>query len=276
MTDSPARKKSARRGTTDTSRLVEVGRDVGAVVQALRVLRALSDAREPLRLTEVARLAEISPSTTLNILRTLVNERVIAFDRLNKTYAMDLGILELARPLLNRTDLEQLRPHIRSIADHYGALVSVWRPNGQEKLLLVERVAPEVDVRLEMRLSTRLPIGAGAVGRAMLAASTTDSMNLLELHRAVRWTNAPTLDDYRDSIEAVGSKGYALDDGNLIGGVCSLAAVVTSARNEPVLGISAATLRGQLALDKLERLGRDLADLVSWARRCYFGGTDGR
>ena len=47
---------------------------VGSVVQALAILRHLSEASKPLGVTAVARALGISPSSCFNLLKTLVAE----------------------------------------------------------------------------------------------------------------------------------------------------------------------------------------------------------
>lgn len=55
-------------------------KDVGAVVNAIQILRHLANAEGPEGATAIARATGISPSTTFNILRTLSNEQLTSFD----------------------------------------------------------------------------------------------------------------------------------------------------------------------------------------------------
>src|SRR5690606_17979377 len=100
MSDTEPDTRPAEAGT-----LIDVGKDVAAVIQALAILRAIGSLQEPPVLTAIARAAGVSRSTTLNILRTLVNERIITFSPEAKTYRLGMGLLELSRPLLNRSEV---------------------------------------------------------------------------------------------------------------------------------------------------------------------------
>lgn len=61
---------------------------VGSVVQALSVLRHIARTREPQGVTAIARALGLNPSSTFNILRTLVAEGFVERDDATKTYIL--------------------------------------------------------------------------------------------------------------------------------------------------------------------------------------------
>jgi DNA-binding IclR family transcriptional regulator len=189
---------------------MEAGKDVGAVMQAAAILRALSDAREPIGVVALARKAEVSPSTTLNILRTLVKERLVALDPSNKTYSLDLGLLELARAMLGKTKLELLRPKLQRIANQYEATVSLWQVNDRQRLLLLDRLKPGVGVHIEFQIAMRIPLYADANGRAVAAASNVSRDELHEAFANIRWVKPMTFERYLAEIEEARELGYAI------------------------------------------------------------------
>lgn len=249
-----------------------MGRDVGAVVQALRVLRVLAGSREQMGMTAISRAADISPSTCLNLLRTLTNERLVGFDPGKKVYTLDLGVLELARPLINQAQVELLRPHLLSIATRYSALISVWLPSRDESLLLVDKVVPDVAVRVEMRLATKLPLAAGAAGRAVLAVMQPDEVELMRLFGQVRWVKPVVFAEFVKQVEFAQREGYSVDLGDLIGGVSSVATCLRNVSGVPVMAFSGAMLSGQHGQSDLQSLGGDLCALGRWAEKALYGG----
>ncbi len=201
----------------------EVGREVGAVTQAVAILRVVASAREALGVTAIARAAGVSPSTTLNILRTLVGEGFVTVAPDTKTYRLGLGLLEVARPLLNRSDLELLQPGLQQVATEFEATASVWQVAPDDKALLLGRIVPANGIHIEFRLATRIPAYAGAIGRAVAAAGHTPRAGLEARYGAIRWHVPVPFATFLEDVEACAARGYAVDIGRLIRGVTSVA-----------------------------------------------------
>ncbi|WP_167531051.1 IclR family transcriptional regulator [Paraburkholderia agricolaris] len=250
---------------------MEAGKDVGAVMQAAAILRALSDAREPIGVTALARKAEVSPSTTLNILRTLVKERLVALDPSNKTYSLDLGLLELTRAMLGKTKIELLRPKMQRIANQYEATVSLWQVTDRQRLLLLDRVKPGVGVHIEFQIAMRIPLYAGANGRAVAAASNVSRDELHQAFANIRWVKPMTFEHYLAEIDEARERGYAIDTGALIKSVVSAAAVILDRDDKPAMVVSAHTFNGQLSDEILHELGSDISTTCADARVALFG-----
>ncbi len=255
---------------------MEVGKDVGAVIQAAAILRVVSNARQPLGVTAIARVANLNPSTTLNILRTLVKERLIAFEAPTKTYALDLGIVELARAMLGKTHVELLRPRLQRIANQFEATVSIWRGTDTQRLLLLERLKPEVGVHIEFEIAMRIPLFAGAGGRVVAAVSSMAPEELQQAFARIRWNTPISFEQYLAEVEEARERGYAFDFGALIRSVVATAAAVVDQQNRPALVISAHTFNGQLSAETLHALGRDLHATCIEAAAALYGGAEAR
>ncbi|HBU0515229.1 TPA: helix-turn-helix domain-containing protein, partial [Klebsiella pneumoniae] len=89
--------------TKDATTKGTSSKDVGAVVNAIQILRHLAHADGPQGVAAIARATGISPSSAFNILRTLSNERLTSFDDAGKTYQLGLGLSELAVGFVGRS-----------------------------------------------------------------------------------------------------------------------------------------------------------------------------
>src|SRR3974390_2705033 len=69
---------------------ISSGKLVGSVVGAITILRYLAAANEPVGVSRIARETGQNPSTTFNILRTLLLYDFVQFDQLSKTYLLSL------------------------------------------------------------------------------------------------------------------------------------------------------------------------------------------
>ncbi|MGX7706045.1 IclR family transcriptional regulator [Methylobacterium sp. Gmos1] len=268
-----------REAAGDRVGVMEVGREVGAVAQAAAILRAVAGAREALGVTAIARAAGVSPSTTLNILRTLVHEGFVALVPETKTYRLGLGLLEVARPLLNRSDVELLQPRLQSIATEFEATATVWQVAPDDKALLLGRIVPASGIHIEFRLATRIPAYAGAIGRAVAAAGQGAGLlpraTLRARFGAIRWHVPVPFDAFLSEIETAAANGYAVDLGQLIRGVTSAAAALCDRSGRPRLVVAAHLFQGQLTEERLEALGLALRGLVAAAQPAMFGVSEG-
>jgi len=252
---------------------MEAGKNVGAVIQAAAILRVVANARSPLGVNAIARAAAVNPSTTLNILRTLVKERLVSLESSTKTYRLDLGIVELARSMLSKTPAELLKPRLQRLANRFEATVSVWHPTGASRLLLLERLKPEIGVHIEFEAAMRIPLYAGAVGRAVAAARAVPIEELRQAFARIRWNSPISFEQYCLEVEAARAQGYAFDFGALIRSVVSTAATVQDPHGEPTLVMSVHTFNGQLSEDTLHVLGRELRSACIDAAAALYGST---
>ncbi len=259
--------------------VMEVGREVGAVTQAAAILRAVAGSREALGVTAIARAAGVSPSTTLNILRTLVHEGFVALVPETKTYRLGLGLLEVARPLLNRSDVELLQPGLQQVATEFEATTTVWQVAPDDKALLLGRIVPASGIHIEFRLATRIPAYAGAIGRAVAAAGQSAGAlpraTLRARFGAIRWHVPVPFDTFLEEVAAAAERGYAVDIGQLIRGVTTAAAALCDHNRRPRLVVAAHLFQGQLTDERLEALGLALRGLAAAAQPGMFGVVEG-
>jgi IclR-like helix-turn-helix domain-containing protein len=91
--------------SAEIAQIGPLGKPVGAVVAAAKVLRVLHASERPLNASEVARAAALHRGTAYNILRTLQAESFVGYDEATRTYTVSLRILELAYGVLRRSGL---------------------------------------------------------------------------------------------------------------------------------------------------------------------------
>src|ERR1700755_1070212 len=79
-----------------------------AISRAAAVLRVLGKSDSPLGVQAIARQLGLVPSTCLHVLRALVAEEFVSFDLDTKRYALEAGVLTLARHWLRRDRFNDL------------------------------------------------------------------------------------------------------------------------------------------------------------------------
>src|ERR1700676_5055294 len=102
---------------TDQSSTKSQAGMVGSIVHALRILRHLARSPQAHGVTAIAREVGISPSSAFNIVKTLVAEGFLHFDRKHKRYSLGPGALDLAgRVLDDQRAYDLMRDSLENLA----------------------------------------------------------------------------------------------------------------------------------------------------------------
>jgi len=143
---------------------------VGALSNGLSVLRYLSKVNGRVGVTRVARDLDIHSSTCFNLLRTLVHERVVSFDTESKTYALALGLVELAKGALEQASYARMvHADLEALVMAHRVTATLWQRVESERVVLVDRAESSAAIRVHMSIGQRLPMFIAALGRCMAA-----------------------------------------------------------------------------------------------------------
>ncbi|AYJ85195.1 IclR family transcriptional regulator (plasmid) [Sphingomonas paeninsulae] len=196
---------------------------IGSIMQAAAILRLLGGSSEPAGVTSIARTLGIGPSSCFNVLKTLVLEDLVAFDRVTKTYSLGLGTIDLARRALGRDAVVQAADMpMAALAEEHDATVGLWRLAPGERLVLAALAESGAATRIHMMVGQRQPAAAGAAGRAVLAARVLDDGAIQVAHAGLRWQNPPSAADYLAQVRAAEKQGYATDVDQINRGIATV------------------------------------------------------
>ena len=235
---------------------------VKPVINALHILRFLTKSGEPERAVDIARALGINQSTCFNILRTLASEDVAAFDPLSKTYTAGIGLANLVGQFFTQGQrFEAARPLMREIAKRFGVTVTLWRPIGTERIVLVSSEMSPTALRIDMAEGQRLPYLMGASGRFFAGQLGLADDELRTAFDKVRWAEPLTFDTYLREVNDAKRRGYAIDDGNFARGLMVVAAPVQDVDATIVFTVSAVMFRNQFDKTGIAQLGEALHEL---------------
>jgi IclR family acetate operon transcriptional repressor len=251
---------------------------IGSIVQAAAILRLLGGSREPSGVTSIARTLGIGPSSCFNVLKTLVLEDLVAFDRMTKTYSLGLGTVDLARRALGRDAVVQAADlPMAALAEEHDAAVGLWRLAPGERLVLAALAESGAATRIHMMVGQRQPAAAGAAGRSVLAARGLDDGAIRAAFSGLRWQNAPSAVDYLAQVRAAEKRGYATDIDQINRGIATVAAPVVDHLGMVRFVISASMFIGRdaAALDMIGASVRGVAvELGQVVGRSFSGRPD--
>ncbi len=234
-----------------------LGKPVGAVVAAARVLRTLHASERPLNASEVARAASLHRGTAYNILRTLQAEGFVSYDEATRTYSVSLHILELAYGVLRRSGLMDLaRPLMQTVSDAHGVSVYLSKVLGPSSLLLLDWVGAVFRSDLYVTVGRPSPVPAGASGVIMAAFGNSSEPELEALFSQVAWYQKPPFADFLTRAEEAKKSGLAIDRGAMFQGITLVSVPVLSPSWELLLILTAAGHSHDLDTEALGALSR--------------------
>lgn len=236
---------------------------VRSVSQAFAILRLLSSHPAGLTLSAIARELDLSPSSCLNLLRTLVAEEMAERAGSEKVYraAAAWDRLDFARSAVDQV-IARTMPAIRAFAQSHAATVGLWHAVSSERLELVALAESGAATSIHMVVGQRQPIGGGATGRALAASEGLSEAALRRRYDAVRWAAELSFEDYARQVERAAAAGYAIDDGFGHAGINSLGARL-GGTGQARFCLSASVFAGSLDGTGIVRLGEALASLAA-------------
>lgn len=238
------------------------GITVKPVVNAISILRYLTESGTPGRAADIARELSLNQSTCFNILRTLAGEGMIDFNPLSKTYTPGLGLAKLVEHLVTQGQrLDVVRPLLHAFAARFHVTVTLWRQMGKDRIVLVSTESSPGDLRIDMALGQRLPILMGASGRLFAARLDLDDQAIRTAYDKVRWARPLDFKEYRQQVEQAREQGWAVDDGYFSAGIMAIAAPIEDRSKAIAFTVSAVMFRGQYAADGVEQIGAAIHQL---------------
>lgn len=233
---------------------------VRSVSQAFAILRLLADSRA-LALSDIARLIELSPSSCLNLLKTLMAEGAVEREEPKKRYR--LAPAWLSNGMLPESRAMRLIARAEADMTHFAqsveAAVGLWRIVSRDRMQLVAHAQSDAGMRLALADNQRQPLGAGAAGRAIAAAQAIDRAELERRFSQIRWQTDLSFADYARQVDDAVATGFSLDRGYAHRGVSTAAVAMTDIA--PGFCMTASCVAGSRTDSELENLGFALADL---------------
>jgi DNA-binding IclR family transcriptional regulator len=204
-----------------------------AIARAVAILRLLGKSDAPLGVQAIARELGLVPSTCLYLLRAMVAEEFVSFDSDTKRYALEAGVLTLARHWLRRnrfTDLAQ--PVLDRLAQASDATMLGVHIVGLDHIIVVAMSQSGQSFQLSTQIGSRFPALISATGRCIAAFGDHPEAELEARFKTLRWDEPPSFEEWQAQVGQTRRQGYAVDAGNYISGITVVAAPVWRTRQK--------------------------------------------
>lgn len=239
---------------------------VQSLARGLGVIRAFDRDHPSLRLSDVARRADLTRAAARRFLLTLEELGYVRSD--DGVFSLTPRVLELGFSYLSAARLPALvQPHLVDLAERIDESASAAVRDDTD-IVYVGRVAPRRIMSVGITVGTRFPAASTSMGRVLLAALDDDAVrailerSTLEAHTAATLTEP---DDLLRAVALVRAHGWALVDGELETGLLSVAAPVHDARGRVIAAVNVALPSARIGADRAR--SDILPALVETARR---------
>lgn len=222
--------------------------------RAIDLLEILETSRSPLRLSEVARRADLHIATTGRILAVL--ERRGMVERDDSGYQVGASMLFGAHAYVMSNQLvTSARPVLQELAATTGLTSSLFVRAGWSRVVVC-RIGGVRPLRYELPIGERLPLHLGA-GRVLAAGLSKDELTELLQGRTPMITAGGrriTGKQYRAELDEVRQRGYGVSRDERVVGMTSVAAPVFGRDGEHVAVVHLSARSEDLPVERIEPL----------------------
>jgi DNA-binding IclR family transcriptional regulator len=201
------------------------------VQKVFRILELIAKRDKLLTISDLSRELDISKSTVHGITRALESAGAVVRDSKTKRYTLGMTLFDLTRAGHAHIDLKNLaRPVIEDLMKSTQQSVFLGIRSG-DHVSIIDIVESTQDLKITAPVGTRVPLLAGAIGKAFLAAMDENRADALIRTIGLReFTDKSIIDfsRYKKEVSEARSSGYGLDDEEYIPGVRAVAAVIQS------------------------------------------------
>lgn len=248
---------------------------IQSVSHALDVLEQFNGNVDEIGVTELSKRLKLHKNNVFRLLATLEARGYIEQNKVSENYRLGLKCLQLGQTFIHQMGLLlQARATLEELAksSKESAFVAIRKGAGIVPLDFVEPARP---VRVVSFLGTVLPPHCTAVGKVYLAFESDGGVSLGNLDPLKRY-NDKTITDTRglaQQVKETGEIGYAIDNGEFINEISSIAVPVRDYTRSLVGALAIVGPSDRLTLEKLRNdisplildSGRDLSRRLGYA-----------
>jgi len=232
------------------------GRSSGtqAIDRALQVLSSFITQPEQ-GITELAKSADLSPSTVHRIVQALVNGGFLDQDPATERYHLGHTAVVLGQSARESLGLERALPVLERLGGETGESVNLGVRDGAE-VLVVLRVESVQPLRLDQPPGTRIDIHCSSMGKSLLAFGDDNLDNLTFTPHTASTIVSPGV--LATELEVTRERGYSLDLEESIEGLSCIATPILKRDGEAAAAIAIQAPTVRMTQQRQEHLTRRL------------------
>jgi DNA-binding IclR family transcriptional regulator len=229
---------------------------IKSINKAVAILREIHAASRPLRVSELSKLLDLSPSVVSRIASTLAKGGLLDHDEETNRIQLGLGLAVLGHSAIGRRKLDLIAiPVMAKLSEDFKEYISLSRL--VEGRVVMMRGGPVDVMHRDTFLTTVVPVHASAPGKLLAAwLSEAHLLELLELRGMDSYTpgTITSVRQFKEEVRKIRRERFALDDEELVPGLRHVAVPIFDQDGNVVAALSAGGPKAKLSADEIERL----------------------
>jgi IclR family transcriptional regulator, KDG regulon repressor len=226
--------------------------------KALSVMDLLVSKNEEASVTEISKELEMSKGTVHRILSSLVLYKYARQEPNTRKYGLGIRFYLMQSPMDGYKALRAaMNPLMRELYPKCKETISAaFLVDGE--IEYIERLESEMELRVAIRVGSRLPAHCTATGKVLLSALSDEDLAQLYNGRSrlKKCTDGSIISmrELKTALEAIRQQGFGRDFEEALIGVNCIAAPIYSLKGEMVAAISISGPRERLTPEKMDEL----------------------
>lgn len=221
---------------------------VQSLERGLEILKVFSTSSEPMGITDISRNLGLAKGSVSRLVKTFVEHGFLQQNQETSKYQLGMGIWELASKVNSgRNITEVARPVLRKLHSQIEETVHLSILNEDNKMVFLEKIESNKDVRPNVQLGANLPPYCVANGKAMLAYRPAVEVKWILRGKLQKYTDKTisSSSTITKNLEQVRQLGYSTNYGEFRADVAGIAAPICdyTGRSVAALGVSVPTSR---------------------------------
>jgi DNA-binding IclR family transcriptional regulator len=217
------------------------------LLKGAKILDFLSASDEPQSLQMIAKQTELTNSTALKILDTLILIGYVHKDLELKKFSLGTSLIRYAIKAMNQLEIKQIaQPHLEELQRNTHETVHLGILD-HTSVVYVTKIESKNPVCLYSKVGKTIPLYCSAMGKAILADQSDAEINqYLATNKLVKITNKTitTKSAFITEIDQIRELGYAFDDSEHEDEIfCVGASITLNSKNYGALSVSVPTYR---------------------------------
>lgn len=185
-----------------------------AVSRAIDILEYIAHTKESVTLAELNKNLDVPKSSIFDIMQTLVDKKMLAFDPVSKSYFWDIKSFEIGNAYLSKNDIHSVAlPYLKSISEQTSETVFMAVENNG-MIVYLDKVEGTSPTRTTCNIGDRNSMHCTGLGKAILATYPIEKIRLITGGGALQAHTKNTLksfDELMDELKRTRERGYSID-----------------------------------------------------------------
>ena len=238
---------------------------VPAIDKCFAILELLANSKQALGISEISKQLELNKSTVFNIMYTLKDIKILEQYRDGKFHFGTLLYL-LGNSNGKRSDLIQtVHPYLAKI-NNETKLSAFLGIRSELRAIIIDKVDTAYDIKISSEIGMRLPLLAGAGGKALLCQLSNEEIDHIVTENALKQFTCTTCTDRSEFIKDVlkiREDGIAFDDEEYIEGIVAFALPLKAYQQDLQAAIWAVGLKQQVSPENVPKINKFLKRIAT-------------